>query len=67
MGVKVCSPVSAEDFVKVKFKGFRGSKKVINEFSLADLPFMNPFDWISLFNIFYKDAHKYEPIVAHLK
>lgn len=28
---------------------------------------MNPFDWISLFNIVLKDEKKYEPIVARLK
>ncbi|CAI9294355.1 unnamed protein product [Lactuca saligna] len=34
---------------------------------MADLPFMNPYDWILLFNIVAKDVTKYEPIFNHLK
>lgn len=56
-----------EDFVNIKFSGFRGCDKVLNEFTLADLPFMNPFDQISLFNIVSKDEQKSEPIIVHLK
>ncbi|CAI9297936.1 unnamed protein product [Lactuca saligna] len=38
-----------------------------NEFTLADQPFMNTYDWIFLFQIVMKDEKKYKPIVAHLK
>ncbi|CAI9274138.1 unnamed protein product [Lactuca saligna] len=34
---------------------------------VEELPFMNPYDWILMFNIVMKDEKKYEPIVAHLK
>ncbi|KAI3515990.1 hypothetical protein L1887_14897 [Cichorium endivia] len=33
------------------FLARRGSDEEKDEFTLADLPFMNPFDWVSLFNI----------------
>ncbi|KAI3767633.1 hypothetical protein L2E82_17929 [Cichorium intybus] len=36
------------------------------EFSLADLPFLNPFDWISLFNILSREQ-KYQPLFDHVK
>ncbi|CAI9298239.1 unnamed protein product [Lactuca saligna] len=67
IGVKVCSVVPTEDFTNIRFKGFREKDKVLDEFTLAEFPFMNPFDWIYLFNIVSKDENKYEPIVAHLR
>ncbi|CAI9298949.1 unnamed protein product [Lactuca saligna] len=65
--LKVCSAVPTEDFTNIRFKGFWGTDKVLDEFTLTDFPFMNPFDWVFLFNIILKDEKKYEPIVAHLK
>ena len=56
-----------EDFLNIRFMGFRGANKVLDEFTLADLPFMNPYDWIFLLNIVLKDEKKYEPIVTRLK
>ena len=50
--------------MNIRFTGFRGVDKVLDEFTLADLPFMNLYDRISLFKM---DEKKYEPIVAHLK
>ena len=67
MGLKVFSAAPTEDFVNIIFKGFRGTDKVLDEFTLADFPFMHPYKWISLFNIVMKDENKYKPIVAHLK
>ncbi|CAI9288682.1 unnamed protein product [Lactuca saligna] len=49
------------------FKGFRGANRTADEFTLADLPCMYPYDWISLLLIMSKDEKTYEPIVAHLK
>lgn len=60
-------PVQTEDFLNVQFKGFWGSNHVLHEFTLDGLPFMNPFDWISLFNIVAKDVKNYEPTYDHLK
>lgn len=34
---------------------------------MADLPFMNLYDWISLFYIVAKDVKKFKPIYEHLK
>ena len=65
--LKVSSAMPTEDFVNIRFKGFWGTYKALDEFTLADLPFMNPYDWISLFNIVMNDEKKYEPIVTHLK
>ncbi|CAI9303116.1 unnamed protein product [Lactuca saligna] len=63
----VRSHVQTEDFLSIPFKGFRGANHIVDEFTLADLQFMNPSDWISLLNLFMKDEKKCEPIVAYLK
>ncbi|KAI3700353.1 hypothetical protein L2E82_44979 [Cichorium intybus] len=34
---------------------------------MAYLPFMNPFDWISVFNLLSKKPEKHEPLIKHLK
>ncbi|CAI9296751.1 unnamed protein product [Lactuca saligna] len=65
--LKSYGPFPAENFVSVKFKGFRGSSRSEVEFRLADLLCMNPNDWISLFLILSKDEQKYEPMVAYMK
>lgn len=44
MGLKVGFPVQTENFLNIQFKGFRGANHVVHEFTLADLPFMNPYD-----------------------
>ncbi|CAI9272002.1 unnamed protein product [Lactuca saligna] len=41
------------------------SNHILDEFTLVDLPFLNQYDWISLFHIVTKEEKKYEPIVAH--
>ncbi|CAI9295671.1 unnamed protein product [Lactuca saligna] len=65
--VNVKSSVQTEDFLNIQFKGFGGANHIMDEFTLEDLPFMNPYDWISLLNLVMKDEKKYAPIVAHLK
>lgn len=67
MGLKVYSAMPTKDFMNIRFKGFVGVDRVLDEFTLADMPFMNPYDWISLFNVVVKDYKKYEPIVAYLR
>ncbi|CAI9263002.1 unnamed protein product [Lactuca saligna] len=48
------------------FKGFRDANRILHEFTLADLPFINSDDYLSLFYIVAKDFKKYEPIFEHL-
>ncbi|CAI9278050.1 unnamed protein product [Lactuca saligna] len=67
MGLKVYSAMPIKDFMNIRLKGFVGVDRVLDEFTLADLPFMNPYHWISFFNIVVKDEKKYEPIIAHLR
>ncbi|CAI9301515.1 unnamed protein product [Lactuca saligna] len=67
MGLKVRMLVQTKDFLNIQFNGFKGTNYGVHEFTLADLPFMNPYDWISLFYIVAKDEKKYESIFAHLK
>ncbi|CAI9277153.1 unnamed protein product [Lactuca saligna] len=65
--VKIYTPLPAEHFINIKFKGFRGTDCAEEDFTLADLPYMNLNDWISLFLILLKDEVKYESIVSHLR
>lgn len=67
IALKVGLLVQTEYFLNIQFKGFRGANYVLHEFTLADIPFMNPYDWISMFYIVAKDVKKYEPIYKHLK
>ncbi|CAI9273159.1 unnamed protein product [Lactuca saligna] len=67
VAIKVYASIATENFINVKFKGFRGASRFEDEFTLADLPCMNHFDWFSLFLIVSKDEQKYEPIVAYPK
>jgi len=55
IALKVHAPVATDYFVNVGFTGIRGSDKKPSEFSLADLPTMKPFDWISIFRILSKE------------
>lgn len=57
--VKFYTPFPAEHFTNIKFKGFRGADRAEEDLTLADLPYMNPNDWISLFLILSKDEVKY--------
>ena len=64
---KVIEPIEIGSFMNVKFKTTRGSESTIQEFSLADLPCLNPYVWIVLFHFLLKDEKKYEPILGHIK
>lgn len=65
--VKFYAPFPVEHFTNIKFRGFIGATRTEFDFTLYDLPFINPNDWISLFLIISKDEAKYEAIVSHLK
>ncbi|CAI9280416.1 unnamed protein product [Lactuca saligna] len=60
---KVSGPIETDSFPNAHFKVARGSTSQVCKFTLADLPFLNPYDWILLLNMLLKD----EPVVAHLK
>lgn len=65
--MKLFGTVETDSFINARFKAVRGVGSSVFEFSLADLPCLNPYDWISLVNIFSKDEQKFEPILAHLR
>ncbi|KAL7600954.1 hypothetical protein Lser_V15G23568 [Lactuca serriola] len=54
-------------FVNVNFKINRGTANTKYFISLADLPNLNPHDWIQLYNILLSNQREYEPILKHLK
>ncbi|KAI3700155.1 hypothetical protein L2E82_44774 [Cichorium intybus] len=53
-------------FKNAIFLARRGSDQEKDEFTLADLPFMNPFGWVSLFNILSR-AEEHEILAEHVK
>ena len=65
--VKVLKPSPAGRFVNVNFKINRGTANTEYFISLADLPNLNPHDWILLYNILLSNQREYEPILKHLK
>ncbi|CAH1427681.1 unnamed protein product [Lactuca virosa] len=65
--VKVTGPFETESFPNAKFKVARGSACQACEFTLADLPCLNPHDWMVIFNILLREKEKYEPVFSHLQ
>lgn len=65
--VKVIGPIEIDSFPIARFKVARDSTSQVYEFTLTDLPLLNPYDWIMLCNMLLRDEQEYEPIVAHLK
>lgn len=65
VGLKVRKPTIVDGFANINFKAFRGHNHEVHEFTLAYIPFMNSYDWITLLNIIAKDTMKYEPIYNH--
>ncbi|CAI9263321.1 unnamed protein product [Lactuca saligna] len=45
----------------------RGAMSSMHEFTLVDMPCVNPFNWISLLLLILKVEQNFEPIIAHLK
>ncbi|CAI9299917.1 unnamed protein product [Lactuca saligna] len=64
--VKVVGLIETESFLNARFKTARGAASSVFEFTLAELPCLNPYEWISLLHILLKDEQKYEPIVLDL-
>ena len=67
VALKVHAPVKTDWFVNVSFTGIRGSDKQPTKFSLADLPMMNPFDWIVMFRILSKEPADKGPLIIHFR
>ncbi|CAI9290589.1 unnamed protein product [Lactuca saligna] len=65
--VKVTGPIETDNFPNAKLKVARGSFSQVYEFILANLPCLNPYDWIVLYNFLLRYGQKYEPVIAHLK
>ncbi|KAL7614886.1 hypothetical protein Lser_V15G06502 [Lactuca serriola] len=65
--VRVLKPYTEGRFINVRFKVIRGSAKTEHFISLADLPNLNPHDWIVLHNILLMNEAEYGPIIDHLK
>ncbi|KAI3510725.1 hypothetical protein L1887_17858 [Cichorium endivia] len=59
-------PQVISPFKNAIFLARRGSDQEKDEFTLADLPFMNPFDWVSLFNILSR-TEDHEILADHVK
>lgn len=64
---KVTGPIETDSFPNAKFKVFIGSASQVQEFILTDLPCVNHYDWIILYNLLLLDVQKYEPIIHQLK
>ncbi|KAL7587460.1 hypothetical protein Lser_V15G39921 [Lactuca serriola] len=67
INVWVLKPYMEGNFTNVRFKVLRGSAKTEHGISLADLPNLNPHDWIILHNILLTNEAEYGPIIDHLK
>ena len=65
--VKVTGPIETDSFLNAKFKVVRGSTSQVYEFILVDLPCINPYEWIMLYNLLILGEKKYEPVINHLK
>ena len=55
--------------INYKFQALRGSEKKLINFTCADLPLMNPFDWFSIFWSLSKnkEAEKYTHYLNHVR
>ncbi|KAL7610248.1 hypothetical protein Lser_V15G14214 [Lactuca serriola] len=67
VNVRVLKPFREGNFTNVRFKVLWGSAKTEHAISLADLPNLNPHDWIILHNILLTNEAEYGPIIDHFK
>ena len=58
IGVNDIGPIETDGFSNVKFKVARGSASQCYEFTLADLPCINPNEWLVLYNMLLKEKRK---------
>ncbi|CAI9277065.1 unnamed protein product [Lactuca saligna] len=52
IAVKVTGAIETESFPNAMFKVAKGSGSQVHKFTFADLPCLNPYDWIMLYNYF---------------
>ncbi|KAL7619172.1 hypothetical protein Lser_V15G03621 [Lactuca serriola] len=67
VSVRVLKPYTEGQFINVRFKVIRGSARTAHHISLADLPNLNPHDWIVLHNILLMNEAGYGLIIDHIK
>ena len=65
--MKVAGLIETDSFPNAKFNVARGSASQCFEFTLADLPCLNPNDWFTLYNMLLKNKEKYEPVMSRHK
>nr|KAJ0224063.1 hypothetical protein LSAT_V11C200061910 [Lactuca sativa] len=65
--LKFLKPYSAGKFINFKFKVTRGTEGSVHNITFADLPNLNPHDWILLNNIHLSNPQEYQPIIDHVK
>nr|KAJ0215179.1 hypothetical protein LSAT_V11C300140950 [Lactuca sativa] len=65
--VKVTGLIETESFSNANFKVMRGSASQPYEFTLVDLPCLNPNEWMVIFNMLQKEKEVYEPVMSHLQ
>nr|KAJ0220074.1 hypothetical protein LSAT_V11C200061920 [Lactuca sativa] len=63
--LKFLKPYSAGKFINFKFKVTRGTEGSVHNITFADLPNLNPHDWILLNNIHLSNPQEYQPIIDH--
>lgn len=44
VAVKVYAPIATDNFINIRFKGFKGANKSETDFTIADFPCTNPYD-----------------------
>lgn len=64
---KIIGPIMTDRFPSANFKMVRGSTSQVYEFTHEDLPCLNPYYWIVLYNLLLKEKEKYEPVMSHLQ
>ena len=53
--------------INYRFQGFRGEEKIVCNFTCADLPLMNPYDWIKIHTILRKRKDdRYKNYLNHM-
>ena len=63
---KIIEAAVPEDFTNVTIMIKRGSEKEESEVTLADLPMLNPVDWIHMYHLVKQMKVKHDLIIDHL-
>nr|KAJ0186669.1 hypothetical protein LSAT_V11C900486170 [Lactuca sativa] len=67
MYVKITGPIEIKSFPNARFNVATGSASQACEFTLIDLPCLNPHGWMMIYNILVRNKEKYESVVSHLQ